>query len=115
MRRATLFALATTFICCSVTDALAGGGPERLPSERLPSERLPSKRLPSKRLPRSSGQASRSPAPSQLATEARRGVTFRPAAPALILTTLLLSAALHRPPFPMHQQRSTVPSAVSPI
>ena len=45
MRRATLFALATTFICCSVTDALAGGGPGT-PSFRAPSFKAPSFKAP---------------------------------------------------------------------
>jgi len=44
MRRATLFALATTFIAVRSPMRLREGAPERLPSERLPSERLPSKR-----------------------------------------------------------------------
>jgi hypothetical protein len=45
MKRVTLFALVTTVICSSVTDALARGGPGA-PSFRAPSFRAPSFRAP---------------------------------------------------------------------
>jgi len=96
MRRATLFALATTFICCFGHRCACGRGP-RTPSFRgaFPSERLPSKRLPQAACPRSSARQAVRQHPRKLATEAREAL-HPPAAPALILTTLLLSAALHR-------------------
>src|SRR4029453_3231574 len=93
---------------------LREGAPERLPLVPLPSERLPSKRL-SHPSALSRGYPAGRPQPSSRPATATNTDTFRPAAPALILTALLLSAALHRSPFPMRQQRSTVPSAESPI
>src|SRR6266536_6677713 len=91
---------------------LREGAPERLPLLRLPSERLPSKRLSH---PSAQSRGYPAPRPSSRPSAATNTGTFRPAAPALILTALLLSAAFHQSPFPMRQQRSTVPSAESPI
>jgi hypothetical protein len=52
MKRVALFALVTTVICCSVTDALAGGGPGA-PSFSAPSFRAPSFKAPSFKAPAS--------------------------------------------------------------